>query len=101
MSKTYYVYILANERPTLYIGVTNDLRRRIFEHKTHVVEGFTSRYGVSKLVYYEETPDIEVALNREKRLKHWNRKWKLDLITETNPSMTDLSLEWYDSPIKS
>lgn len=105
--KDYYVYILANERPTLYIGVTNDLNRRLFEHKHSLMEGFSSRYGLDKLVYYEVTNDIESAIHREKRLKHRNRQWKLDLIQAVNPNFDDLSLSFSgltresDPPIKS
>lgn len=99
--KSYYVYILANERPTLYIGVTNDLARRVYEHKQGVMPGFTSQYGISKLVYFEETNVIDVALNREKRLKHWKRDWKIALITKHNPDSKDLAADWIDSPIES
>jgi len=78
MEKHYYVYILASKfNGTLYIGVTNDLVRRIFEHKNNVVPGFSSKYGVHTLVYFEETGSIESAINREKQLKRWNRSWKL------------------------
>ena len=89
--KTYYVYILASKRNgTLYIGVTNDLIKRVYEHKNDLVEGFTERYSVHKLVYYEETNDINSALKREKQLKKWNRKWKLELIEKKNPDWKDL-----------
>lgn len=98
--KQYYVYIMANDRPTLYVGVTNNLYRRAFEHKQRL-DGFTARYHVDKLVYFEEANDVEVAIRREKRLKHWNRQWKLDLIQAVNPTMRDLSLDWSDSPIES
>jgi len=87
----YYVYILASKRNgTLYIGVTNDLVRRVYEHKNNLVKGFTSKYNVHRLVYYEETNDIDVALNREKQLKKWRRKWKLELIEKMNPEWRDL-----------
>ncbi len=89
--KTYYVYILASRRNgTLYIGVTNNLERRISEHQQNFVEGFTKQYGVHHLVYYETTSDIQVALQREKQLKKWNRKWKLELIEKENPDWEDL-----------
>jgi putative endonuclease len=89
--KTYYVYILASQRNgTLYIGVTNDLKRRIWEHKNYLVKGFTEKYGVHMLVYYEQHTDVEQALLREKQLKKWNRKWKLDLIEKQNSSWEDL-----------
>jgi len=75
--KTYYVYILASKRNgTLYIGVTNNLERRIYEHKNNLIEGFTKKYNVHKLVYYEETNDIKEALLFEKKVKKWNRAWK-------------------------
>ena len=86
----YYVYIMGNERPTLYIGVTNDLVRRVYEHKQGFVKGFTKKYGLHKLLYFEEFSSIEDAIVREKRLKHWNREWKLDLIQKINPSLRDL-----------
>ncbi len=89
--KSYYVYILASKRNgTLYIGVTNDLIKRIYEHKNDFVEGFTEKYSVHRLVYYEETNDINSAIKREKQLKKWNRKWKLELIEEKNPNWKDL-----------
>jgi putative endonuclease len=89
--KTYYVYILANQRNgTLYIGVTNDLQRRVQEHREGLVEGFTKKYRVHRLVYFESTEDVRTALEREKRLKIWKRKWKLRLIEESNPHWDDL-----------
>ena len=91
MKKTFYVYILANKRNgTLYIGVTSDLLKRVWEHKEKLSEGFTAKYGVDKLVYYEQFQDAEYALSREKRLKKYNRKWKLDLIEKSNPVWKDL-----------
>ena len=93
--KNYYVYILANQkRGTLYIGVTNDLERRIEEHKAKEVEGFTRKYNVGILVYFENTTDIEMAISREKILKHWKREWKIDLIESVNPNWDDLSLDF-------
>ena len=89
--KSYFVYILASKRNgTLYIGVTGDLIRRIDQHKKKAVEGFTKEYGVDKLVYFEETTEVESAILREKQLKKWNRKWKLDLIEKSNPKWDDL-----------
>ncbi len=89
--RSYYVYILASQRNgTLYIGVTNDLIRRVYEHKHGVVDGFTKRYGVPRLVYVEETNDIGAAIEREKQLKWWKRKWKLQLIVRMNPNWDDL-----------
>ena len=93
--KTYYIYILASKRNgTLYIGVTDNLVRRCWEHKSDLAPGFTSRYGVHILVYFEETIDVNVALLREKQLKKWNRKWKLELIEKFNPDWRDLSGDW-------
>ncbi len=92
---TYYVYILASKRNgTLYIGVTNDLVRRISEHKSKEVAGFTKKYGVGILVYYETTNDINSAIAREKCLKKWERAWKLRMIEESNPMWRDLSLDF-------
>ena len=91
MEKTFYVYILASRRNgTLYIGVTSDLIKRIWEHKKKLTEGFTEKYEVDKLVYYEQFRDAECAIRREKRLKKYNRKWKLDLIEKSNPDWKDL-----------
>ena len=90
--RQYYVYILTNRsNNVLYIGVTNDLIRRIFEHKNKLVEGFTKKYNLWKLVYYEATNDIESAINREKQLKNWHRGWKINLIDQFNPDWKDLS----------
>ena len=87
----YWVYILASAvGGTLYIGVTNDLVRRIYEHRNDLVRGFTKRYGVHRLVYYEPHNDIEAAIRREKRLKRWNRTWKIKLIEQMNPDWDDL-----------
>ncbi|MEK7111281.1 MAG: GIY-YIG nuclease family protein [Patescibacteria group bacterium] len=95
MPKTYYVYILSSKRNgTLYIGVTNDLERRVFEHKNHLVRGFTEKYKINILVYFEQADDVRTALQREKQLKKWNRKWKLDLIENVNPEWKDLSEDW-------
>ena len=91
MSKTYAVYILTNyNETTFYIGVTGDLQKRIWEHKNKVVEGFTKKYNVDRLVYYELTENVESALNREKQLKRWHRQWKINLIKEMNPEFKDL-----------
>lgn len=88
--KSYYIYILGNNRPTLYIGVTNNLIRRVYEHKNGLVKGFTQKYNLKKLLYYEIYNQVKDTLNREKQLKHWNRQWKLELITKDNPSFKDL-----------
>lgn len=90
----YYVYILASKRNgTLYIGVTSDLVRRTGEHRNGAVEGFTKKYHVDKLVWYEETGDVISAIAREKSLKKWNRQWKLNMIEAQNPEWKDLSEE--------
>ena len=95
MKKGGYVYILANDRNgTIYIGVTSDLVRRITEHKQKVVEGFTKKYDVSKLVWYEVHDTIESAIEREKLMKKWKRLWKLGEIEEMNPEWWDLSNEF-------
>ncbi len=87
----YWVYILASERNgTLYVGVTNDLARRVQEHRKGVVPGFTRTYGVTRLVHAEPHDDIRIAIEREKRLKKWRRAWKLALIEEGNPGWRDL-----------
>ena len=89
--KQYFVYILASQRNgTLYVGVTNDLVRRTFEHRDEELEGFTQRYGVGMLVYYEFYDEVHLALQREKNIKHWSRKWKLNLIEGFNPTWRDL-----------
>lgn len=89
--KTYFVYIVASDKNgTIYIGVTNNLAKRIWEHKNEVADGFTSKYSVKKLVYYEDYSEIELAIRREKRLKKWERKWKLELIEKNNPQWLDL-----------
>lgn len=91
MSKQYYVYILASGRNgTLYIGVTSDLIKRVYEHKNNLVEGFTRKYDVHDLVYYEVTESIESAINREKQMKKWNRAWKIRVIEKENPEWKDL-----------
>jgi putative endonuclease len=94
MGKQYFVYILTNcKRGVLYIGVTNDLVRRLSEHKGKVVPGFTSKYGLTMLVYYEEYSSILEARNRERVLKRWRRAWKFDLIEKLNPDWRDLTAD--------
>jgi putative endonuclease len=97
MSKEYYVYIMTNKSRTLYTGVTNDLMRRVYEHKNKFVKGFTGKYNIQFLVYYESTSDIHSAIAREKQLKGWLRSKKIDLIDSTNPEWKDLSEEWFDT----
>ena len=90
--KTYYVYIMASmKNGTLYTGMTDDLPRRVFEHKNHLVEGFTDKYNVTLLVYYEETNDVYQAYEREKKIKNRHRDYKKKLIEKANPNWRDLS----------
>ena len=96
MQKTYYVYILASKRNgTLYIGVTNDLARRMWEHKEGHVPGFTKRYGVKTLVHVETFTDVDAAIRREKRLKKYKREWKINLIQQHNVEWRDLTETWF------
>ena len=91
MEKQYYVYILASKKNgTLYTGVTNNLVKRIYEHKNDFVKGFTQKYNVHNLVYYEIYNDVKDAITREKRIKKWKRQWKIELIEKTNPNWEDL-----------
>lgn len=91
MEKRFYVYTLSNNKyGTLYIGVTSDLLKRVWEHKNHVVEGFTDTYNLDKLVYYEIHETSYSAIHREKRLKFWQRLWKLELLDKFNPDWNDL-----------
>ena len=92
--KQYYVYIMTNKSRTLYTGVTNNLRRRVFEHKHHLIDGFTKKYNITKLVYYEETNDVREAIAREKQIKGWLRKKKIALIESINAEWKDLSKDW-------
>ena len=88
---SYYVYILASQRNgTLYVGVTNDLLRRVYEHKNGLADGFTKKYDVHFLVHFEATESIEAAIAREKQLKNWKREWKIALIETDNPHWQDL-----------
>jgi putative endonuclease len=87
----FYIYIITNKTNTvLYIGVTNKLRRRIYEHSNKLTPGFTMKYNINKLVYYEHFDNINDAIRREKQLKKWNRKWKEELINKVNPEWNDL-----------
>jgi len=94
--KTYYVYIMTNRSRTLYTGITNDLNRRVNEHKLKLIEGFTKRYNLTMLIYYEEAADVNSAIAREKQIKGWLRVKKIALIESVNPDWADLSEEWYD-----
>jgi putative endonuclease len=91
LTKTYCVYLLASRRNgTLYVGVTNDLVRRVWEHKEHATGGFTKRYEVTRLMWFEVHNSIEAAINREKQIKAWKRQWKIDLFRYSNPDWDDL-----------
>ena len=92
--RQYFIYIMANTGRVLYIGTTSDLERRVYEHKHKLVPGFTSKYNITRLVYFEETNDIQVALAREKQLKGWVRQKKIALIESANPKWMDLSAAW-------
>lgn len=92
--KTYYIYIITNHSRTLYIGVTNNLERRMYEHKNKLVEGFSKRYNLTKLIYYENCSNINDAIKREKQLKNWHRDWKINLIDSFNPAWKNLSIEF-------
>jgi putative endonuclease len=94
MDKQYYVYIMTNKKDkVLYTGVTNNLTKRMYEHKSRLIEGFTKKYNVDKLVYYEVYNDINDAIEREKQIKKGNRQKKIDLISKMNPSWNDLSIK--------
>jgi putative endonuclease len=99
-TKEYYVYILSNKRGALYTGVTNDLERRIFEHKNKLVEGFTKRYNIDRLMYFESTNDVTAAITREKQIKGLLRSKKIALIKTMNPTFEDLSEDWFEKETK-
>ncbi len=94
LARSYFVYIMANRSGTLYVGVTNDLEKRVAEHKERATPGFTARYNVTRLVYYEDTNDVWSALEREKELKGWLRSKKVALIQSMNPHWVDLAREF-------
>ena len=100
-SRQSYVYIMSNRSKTLYTGVTSDLVRRVYQHKQKLVEGFTKKYNLTKLVYFEAGGDITSAIQREKQIKGWLRKRKIDLIESVNPEWDDLSAEWYSAQVPS
>ena len=95
MAEQYYVYIMTNKSRTLYTGITDNLERRVYEHKKKLFEGFTKRYNTTKLVYYEVTSDLRAAIDREKQIKGWLRRKKIALIEAINPQWTDLSEGWF------
>ncbi|MEI6499227.1 MAG: GIY-YIG nuclease family protein [bacterium] len=92
--KKYFVYILASHKNgTLYIGVTSDLSKRVFQHKNKLLEGFSNKYDINKLVYFEQTTDVKEAILREKQMKKWERAWKIRLIEENNQEWRDLYID--------
>jgi putative endonuclease len=93
---SYYVYILGNGKGTLYVGMTSDLERRMHEHKTKAVRGFTSKYNLNQLLFFEEFSDVYQALDQENRIKGWLRKKKLELVRSINPKFEDLSKDWFE-----
>jgi putative endonuclease len=95
--KEYYVYILSNKRGTLYTGITNDLERRVYQHKNKLILGFTKKYNITDLVYFEPTDDVTAAIAREKQIKGMLRSKKVDLIRQLNPHWKDLSEGWFDN----
>ena len=95
LNNTYYVYLITNwNNQVMYVGVTNNLQMRIYEHKNKLVKGFTEKYNVNKLVYFEESNDINSAIAREKEIKKWRREKKNRLVVQMNPDWEDLSLKW-------
>ncbi len=94
--RDYYIYIMTNRSGTLYVGVTNDLERRVSEHKEGFTRGFTKRYDMTRLVCYETTTDVEAAISREKQIKGWLRSKKFELIRTMNPEWRDLAADWYE-----
>ncbi len=95
ITRRYYVYLLTNwNSKVMYVGVTNNLERRLYEHKNKLVKGFTEKYNVNKLVYFEETQDITAAIDREKEIKKWRREKKNQLVNRMNPNWKDLSSGW-------
>ena len=94
--KEYYVYIMTNKRSTLYTGITNDLEQGVYQHKQKSIEGFTKRYNLTQLVYFESTDDVTSAIAREKQIKRMLRSKKIALIKELNPQWKDLSETWFD-----
>jgi len=94
---TYYVYIISNKHhTTFYVGVTNDIKRRMLEHKAGIGSSFSKKYNLTELLYYEKHDNINVAISYEKNLKNWHRQWKINLIKKVNPEMKDIAEAWFD-----
>jgi putative endonuclease len=100
MPGNYYVYILASLSRTIYVGVTSDLMRRMYEHRHKRLRGFTAQYNVNRLVYFEHTTDVNAAIAREKQIKKWSRKKKAELIETANAGWVDLAEEWFREPLQ-
>ncbi len=94
--RQYYVYIMTNKSGTLYVGMTNNIRRRVYQHKNKLISGFTEKYNITRLIYFETFSDAYSAIAREKAIKGWLRKKKIELVEQTNPNWRDLSEDWYD-----
>jgi putative endonuclease len=97
--REYYVYMMTNVTGMLYTGITNDLERRVYEHKNKLMKGFTSHYNLTKLLFFESTDDVTVTIAREKQIKSWLRKKKVPLIETMNPKWNDLSEDWFDKTV--
>ncbi len=96
ISKTFYVYIMASNTGTLYVGMTDNIQRRVYEHKHHLIPGFSDKYNIERLLYFETINDPASAINREKQIKAWRREKKVALIDSVNPQWNDLSQDWYE-----
>jgi len=94
--KNYYIYIMSSKSRTLYVGMTNDIKKRVYQHKNHLVPGFTDRYNIVHLVYVETVSDPLSAISREKQIKKWRREKKVSLVESINPEWKDLSDDWYE-----
>lgn len=94
--KTFYVYIMGSKSGTLYIGLTSDIKKRVYEHKNHLIAGFTDKYNIDRLLYIETMSEPTSAINREKQIKAWRREKKVELIDSLNPEWNDLSQDWYN-----
>ena len=94
--KTFYVYIMGSKSGTLYVGMTSDIKKRVYEHKNHLMPGFTDKYNIDRLLYVETTGDASSAINREKQIKVWKREKKVALIDSINSAWNDLSEDWYN-----
>ena len=94
--RSYYVYIMTNKSGTLYVGLTNNIKRRVYQHRNKLIPGFTAKYNITRLLYFERLSDPDSAIAREKQIKPWRRQKKLSLIKSRNPTFADLSHDWFD-----